>query len=74
MTDTNDVPALQDQLLWEQQQHVAGLLGQLPVQLLQLFGLFPFLQKDNLTMSANSQEQMKGQNQVQVTLHTDTKL
>ena len=51
MADTNGVPALPDQVVMELQRHVAGLLGQLPDQLLQPFGLSPYLQKDNLTMS-----------------------
>lgn len=52
VTNTNDVPALQGKLVKELQRHVVKLLGHLPVQLLQPFGLSPYPRKDNLTMSA----------------------
>ena len=72
MTDTDDVPALQGQLVTELQRHVVELPGQLPVLFLQPFSLSPYPRKDNSKVYGESQEQTKGQSQAQVTMHLDT--
>ncbi len=72
LTDTYDVSVSQGQVVMELPQYVVVLLGQLPVQFLQLFGLSPYPQKDHSKVYGESQEQTKGQSQAQLTLCSDT--